>query len=169
MIKTYRNHTPNIDTSVYLSTDCVIIGDVTIEKNASVWFQTVIRGDKDHIHIKEGTNIQDNCTLHTDPKHQLVIGKKVTVGHNAVIHGAIIDDEVLIGMGAIILNGARIGKHSVIAAGALVKENQIIPERSLAIGCPAKVIREVSESQIQDILDNAMHYEELAKEYKEMR
>lgn len=168
MIKNYRQHTPQIDESVYLSKDSVIIGDVTLERNASVWFHSVIRGDKDHIHIGEGSNIQDNCTLHTDPDHVLTIGHNVTVGHNAVLHGCTIEDEVLIGMGAIILNGATIGRHSIIGAGALIKEQQVIPERSLVVGCPGKVIKNVSEEQIQDIMDNAQHYQALAKEYKEM-
>lgn len=169
MIKTYRNHTPQIDESVYLSQDAVVIGDVTLEKNVSVWFQTVIRGDKDHIHIGEGSNIQDNCTLHTDPHHVMTIGRNVTVGHNAVVHGCTIEDEVLIGMGAIVLNGSHIGSHSIIGAGALVREQQVIPPGSLVVGCPGKVIKSVSEEQIQDIIENAAHYQELAKEYKEMR
>lgn len=168
MIKTYRMHTPNIHDSCYVSENATIIGDVTLEKDVSIWFHTVIRGDKDHIHIKEGSNIQDNCTLHTDPDHQLWIGKHVTVGHQAMLHGCQIEDEVLIGMGAIVLNGAKIGKHAIIAAGALVKENQVIPEGSLAVGCPAKVIKQVSEAQIQDIMDNAKHYITLGKKYKEM-
>ena len=168
MIQTYRTHTPVIDDSAFVAHDCDIIGDVTLEKNTSVWFQTVIRGDKDTIHIKEGSNIQDHCTLHTDPNHQLIIGKNVTIGHQAMIHGAVIEDEVLIGMGAILLNGARIGRHSIIGAGALVKENQVIPENSLVVGCPARVIRQVSEEQIRDIIENAEHYQALAKEYKEM-
>lgn len=168
MIKNYRHHTPQINESVYLSEDTMIIGDVTLEKNVSVWFHSVIRGDKDHIHIGEGSNIQDNCTLHTDPDHVLTIGRNVTVGHNAVLHGCTIEDEVLVGMGAIILNGAKIGMHSIIGAGALIREQQVIPERSLVVGCPGKVIKNVSEEQIQDIIENALHYQALAKEYKEM-
>lgn len=168
MIKNYRHHTPQIDESVYLSEDTMIIGDVTLEQHASVWFHSVIRGDKDHIHIGEGSNIQDNCTLHTDPDHVLTIGRNVTVGHNAILHGCTIEDEVLVGMGAIVLNGATIGSHSIIGAGALIKEGQVIPERSLVVGCPGKVIKNVSEQQIQDIIQNAQHYQALAKEYKEM-
>lgn len=168
MIKTYRTYTPDIHESCYLSENATIIGDVTLEKDVSVWFHSVIRGDKDHIHIKEGSNIQDNCTLHTDPNHQLSIGKYVTVGHNAILHGCTIDDEVLIGMGAIVLNGANIGKHAIIGAGALVKENQVIPEGALAVGCPCKIIKQVNEAQIKDIMENAQHYIALGKEYKEM-
>ena len=168
MIKTYGSKVPQIDDSVYLAEHTAIIGDVVLKPNVSIWFGTVIRGDKDTITIQEGTNIQDNCTLHTDPNHLLTIGKHVTVGHNVVLHGATIQDEVLIGMGAIILNGAIIGKHSIIGAGTLIKEHQVIPENSLVVGCPGKIIKTVSEEQIKEIKENAIHYQELAKEYKEM-
>ena len=133
-----------------------MIGDVTLEKGSSVWFHSVVRGDKDHIHIGEDSNIQDNCTLHTDPKHLLQIGKRVTVGHNAVLHGCIV------------LNGAHIGRHSIIGAGALVKEGQQIPENSLAVGSPARIIRKCSEEQVKEILENAAHYAQLGSEYKEI-
>lgn len=168
MILNYKNKKPQIDESCYISSNAVIIGDVLMEKGASVWFHSVIRGDKDCILIGENSNIQDNCTLHTDPNHILRIGSNVTVGHNAVIHGAIIEDEVLIGMGAIILNGAVIGKHSVIGAGALIKEGMQIPAGSLVVGCPGKIIKETSESMICEILENAEHYVKLGQEYKEI-
>ena len=166
MILAYKEHTPQLHEDSYVSSNATIIGDVTLAKGASVWFHTVIRGDKDAIVIGEDSNIQDNCTLHTDPKHQLLIGKRVTVGHNAVLHGCTIEDEALIGMGAIVLNGAHIGSHSMIGAGALVKEGQQIPEHSLVVGCPAKIIRMTSEEQVADILENAQHYAALGREYK---
>lgn len=168
MIRSYKNKHPEIAEDVYISSNATVIGDVTLEKGSSVWFHTVIRGDKDHIHIGEDSNIQDNCTLHTDPHHLLTIGKRVSVGHNAVLHGCTVEDESLIGMGAIVLNGAHIGKHCLIAAGALVKEGQVIPDNSLAVGCPAKVIRTLQDKQQNDIVENAKHYAELAKEYKEI-
>lgn len=168
MIQTYRNHTPRIDATCFVADNATIIGDVTMKADASVWFGSVIRGDKDHIEIGEGSNIQDNCTLHTDPQHVLTIGKHVTVGHDAILHGCHIEDEVLIGMGAIILNGAHIGSHSIIGAGALVTEHMQIPKNSIVVGCPAKVIKTISAQQIQEIQDNAMHYAQLGKEYKEM-
>ena len=100
MILPYRDKQPLIEESAYVSSNATVIGDVTLEKGSSIWFHSVVRGDKDHIHIGEDSNIQDNCTLHTDPKHLLQIGKRVTVGHNAVLHGCMIEDEVLIGMGS---------------------------------------------------------------------
>lgn len=167
MIMKYKQKIPQIHESCYVSETAVVIGDVTLQRDVSVWFNTVIRADKDHIDIGEGSNIQDNCTLHTDPSHQLRIGKHVTVGHNVVLHGVTIEDECLIGMGAILLNGAKVGKHCIIGAGALVVENQKIPDNSVAIGCPAKVIKNIQASQIQEILENAQHYIALGKEYKE--
>lgn len=168
MIHAYRKYSPQIDATCFIADNATIIGDVTLQAGASVWFGSVIRGDKDHIEIGKGSNIQDNCTLHTDPNHVLTIGNHVTIGHNAILHGCHIEDEVLIGMGAIILNGAHIGSHSIIGAGALVTENMQIPENSIVVGCPARIMKQVSAVQIQDIIENAKHYAELGKEYKEM-
>lgn len=169
MIIAYKDKQPNLAENSYVSQNATIIGDVTLEEGSSVFFHTVIRGDKDEISIGENSNIQDNCTLHTDPGHKLKIGKYVTVGHNAILHGCTIEDEVLIGMGAIILNGAVIGKHSIIGAGAVVTQGQIIPENSLVVGCPAKVIKRADEARIAEIKENALHYAQLGKEYKEMK
>lgn len=166
MLLKYKDKEPFLHESCYVASNAVIIGDVTLKKGANVWFHTVIRGDKDEMIIGENSNIQDNCTLHTDPGHKLIIGKNVTIGHNAVIHGAKIEDEVLIGMGAIILNGALIKKHSIIGAGALVKEGTVIAENSLVVGCPGRVIKEVDEQAIKEIQENAEHYTALGKEYK---
>lgn len=143
MIQTYRNHTPRIDATCFVADNATIIGDVTMKADASVWFGSVIRGDKDHIEIGEGSNIQDNCTLHTDPQHVLTIGKHVTVGHNAILHGCHIEDEVLIGMGAIILNGAHIGSHSIIVAGynKIVEDEEAAKKRIREIAAPANSVR----------------------------
>lgn len=168
MILQYNNHIPKIDTSCYISSNSTIIGNVYLHKNASVWFGAVIRGDQDKIEIGEDSNIQDNCTLHTDPNHHLYIGNRVSVGHNATLHGCHIEDEVLIGMGATILNGATIGKHCIIGANALVMENMNIPDGSVVVGCPCKIIKQTSKEQILNILHNAKHYSELGKEYKEI-
>lgn len=166
MIKDYKDKHPQIHESCFVASDAVVIGEVSLAKDSSVWFGSVIRGDMDEILIGEGTNIQDNCTLHTDPNHRMHIGKRVTIGHNAIVHGACIEDDVLIGMGATILNGARIGKGSIIGAGALIVEHQVVPAGSVVVGCPGKVIKQISEQQYADNLDNASHYIELAKEYK---
>lgn len=166
MILPYLNNTPNIDKSCFIADNATIIGNVIIHAQASVWFQAVIRGDADQILIQQGTNIQDHVTLHTDPSYHLVIGKNVTIGHRAIIHGAIIEDEVLIGMGATILNGAVIGKHSIIGANALIPEGCIIPEGSVVVGCPGKIIKQSTPAQIEMIQHNAKEYQELAKTYQ---
>lgn len=142
----------------------IVKGDVTLKKEASVWYGAVIRGDADSIFIDEQTNVQDNVVIHTDAGYPVHIGKKVTIGHGAIIHGAVIEDEVLIGMGAIIMNGAHIGTHSIIGAGALIPENKEIPANSLVVGSPGKVIRTTSPQQVQDIIDSAAHYVASAKE-----
>ena len=168
MIKKYKETYPTIHDSCFVAENAVVIGKTTIQEGSSVWYHSVIRGDSDEIYIGKDTNIQDNCTLHTDLHHTLYIGNRVTIGHQAIVHGAHIEDEGLIGMGAIILNGAHIGKHSIIAAGALVPENMIIPENSVVMGCPAKIKKEITQEQIESILHNAKHYKELGQEYKEM-
>lgn len=169
MIMKYKEITPNIDASCFIADNATIIGDVTLEEGASVWFQSVIRGDKDHIQVGKMSNVQDHCTLHTDPNHILIIGKYVTIGHHAILHGATIEDSCLIGMGAIVLNGAHIGKHCIIGAGALVKEYQVIPENSVVVGNPAKIIKQISKEQIAHIEENAHHYQALSQEYKTMQ
>lgn len=166
MVLAYRNRIPNIDTSCFIASTATVIGDVTLHHDASVWFGTVIRGDNDHIEIGAGTNIQDNCTLHTDVDHQIHIGERVTIGHNVIIHGAFIDDEVLIGMGAVLLNGAKIGKRCLIGANTLIRENQVIPDDSVAVGNPARIIKRIQEDQFAHILENAEHYQQLKDEYK---
>lgn len=143
--------------------NATVYGDVTLHKNVNIWYGSVIRGDSDSIEIDESTNIQDLCVIHTDHGHPVHIGKNVTVGHRAILHGCTIEDEVMVGMGAIVMNGAHIGKHTIIGAGALVTENKQIPENSIVLGSPAKVIKQISPEQIQDILENAKHYVELSK------
>lgn len=142
----------------------IVKGKVSLQEEVSIWYNVVIRSEVEEILIDEQTNIQDGCILHTDPSFPMHIGKKVTVGHGAILHGCTIEDEVLIGMGAIVMNGAHIGKHSIIGAGAVVPEGKEIPENSLVVGCPAKVIKQVSEAQVQMILDNAQEYVDLSKE-----
>jgi carbonic anhydrase/acetyltransferase-like protein (isoleucine patch superfamily) len=154
-----------IHPTVFVAETATIIGKVTIYPDASVWFGAVIRGDADEIVIGEGTNIQDGSIIHCDPGLPTKIGKRVVVGHRAVVHGATIADNVLVGIGAIILNGAKIGEHSIIAAGALVGEGKEIPPRSLVMGVPGKVVREVTEDEIKRITDGAQNYINRAKNY----
>lgn len=166
MIIPFKKIHPAIHQSCFVASNATVIGNVVMKKGSSVWFGTVVRADNDQIMIGEQSNIQDNCTLHTDVNHQIHIGKRVTVGHNVIIHGSVIEDEVLIGMGAVILNGAHVGKHSIIGANALILENQIIPTNSVVVGNPARVIKKISDEQLMHILENAVHYEQLGNEYK---
>jgi len=135
----FKNHIPRIHHSVFVAPSAQIIGNVSIGKDASVWFQTVIRGDLDTIAIGEKTNIQDLCMCHADEGIPLTIGHGITIGHSSVIHGCTIEDGCLIGMGAVIMNQAVIGRGAVIAAGAVVLEKTVIPPFSLVTGSPGKV------------------------------
>ncbi|MDX6220842.1 MAG: hypothetical protein QOJ48_2523 [Frankiales bacterium] len=154
---------PEVDPTAWVAPDAVLAGAVTIGPEASVWYATVIRGDGDTIRVGARSNIQDGCVLHTDPGLQLVVGAGVSVGHRAVLHGCVVEDDVLIGMGAIVMNGAHIGTGSLVAAGALVTEGTKIPPRSLVVGAPAKVRREVSDDELEMVRYNATHYVALAR------
>ena len=142
-----------------------IIGDVTLEKNTSIWFNTTLRGDIENIYVGEGSNVQDGSVLHTDPGYSLKIGKDVTIGHLVMLHGCTIGDNSLIGIGAVILNGANIGKNCIIGANALVTENKVIPDNSLVIGSPGKIARQVTDEEKKLIAKNAVHYQENWKKY----
>ena len=161
MILPYQGRTPKIGKRVYIAPTAVVIGDVTLGDDSNVWFNAVIRGDLAPIFIGQGTNIQDNCTLHTDTGIPLNIGECVTVGHNAVVHGCTIHPYVLIGMGAVILNHAVIGEGSIIAANALIKERHVIAPHSLAAGVPAEIKKSLASES------NAVN-DAFAKEYREL-
>lgn len=163
MIKELKDQKPNIHIDTFIAESADVIGDVTIGKASSFWYGAVARGDMSHIKIGEYSNVQDNATLHVDKKFPCEIGDYTTVGHNAIIHGGIVGNNCLIGMGAIILNGAKIGDNSIIAAGSLITEGTEIPENSLVIGSPGKVIRNLEEKDIEKIIDNAKEYEDLWK------
>ncbi|AWX33197.1 MAG: gamma carbonic anhydrase family protein [Methanosphaera sp.] len=139
-----------------------VVGDVELKDNVSVWYNAVVRGDQAPISVDENSNIQDNCVVHVSKNYPVKIGKNVSIGHGAIIHGCTIEDNVLIGMGAIILNGAKISKNCLVGAGALVTENKEFPEGSLIIGSPAKAVRQLSEEQIESIQENADEYVNLA-------
>lgn len=149
----------------YIAHNATVIGSVEIRDRASVWFNVVIRGDNDQITIGEGSNIQDGSVLHTDPGFELTIGSNVTVGHQAMLHGCMVGDGSLVGIGAVVLNGAKIGKGCLIGANALVPEGMEIPDGSLVVGSPAKVKRQLSEEQQQGLLDNAAHYVDNMRRY----
>ena len=149
---------PMIDSSVFFFFLAVVLGDVTIEKNCSIWYNATIRSSEAPIKIGEGSNVQDNAVIHVSPEYPTSIGSYVTIGHGAIIHGCTIEDNALIGMGAIILNGAKIGKNCIIAAGALIPQNKVIPDNSLVMGSPGKIIRQVTEEEIIKNRQNAEEY-----------
>ncbi len=150
---------------LFVAPNATVIGDVTLTANVSIWFSAVVRADKDRIIIGEGSNVQDNCVVHTSKGHPVIIGSNVSVGHGAILHGCTLCDQVLVGMGAIILNGAKVGSGSLIGAGAVVTEGADIPEGSVVVGVPGKVIKQVTDAQKEYILTNARSYVQLATEY----
>jgi carbonic anhydrase/acetyltransferase-like protein (isoleucine patch superfamily) len=154
------------DGEYWVAPTASVIGNVVLKKNASVWFGAVLRGDNDPLVVGENSNIQDNAVLHTDPGVPFEIGANVTVGHRAMIHGAVVGDQSLIGIGAILLNGARIGRNCIIGAGALVTEGKSIPDGSLAVGAPARVVRAVTEEEKAMLLAGALHYVENWKRFR---
>ena len=162
---TDKMKTPEIAESVFVAPDAVILGDVHIGEDCSIWFHTVIRAEDASVRIGEGTNIQDNSVVHVDKGHPVTIGNQVTVGHGAIIHGCRIGDNTLIGMGAILLNGAVIGKNCIIGAGALVTQNTIVPDNSMVIGSPASVKRQVLEREVESNCRNAEIYIKEGKDY----
>ena len=166
MIRTFQGIKPTVPTSCFIETTAVVIGDVVMGEDCSVWFNAVIRGDVHYIRIGERTNIQDICMLHvTHDTHPLIIGSDVTIGHNVVLHGCTIENRVLVGMGAIIMDGAVIGEDSVVGAGALVVEGTIVPPKSLILGSPAKVKRPVTEKELAWIRESAGNYVRYARQY----
>ena len=153
--------------SVIICPGAQVIGDVELGDDVSIWHGAVLRGDTDSITIGDNSNVQDNCVVHCTKGFPVVVKKNVSVGHGAVIHGCTLEDNVLIGMNATVLNGAHIGKNSIVGAGAVVSEGKEFPERSLILGVPAKVVKELSDEQVQSIQDNADNYVKLSKQYKE--
>lgn len=165
MIKAYKEHTPRIGNSCYIDNSAHIIGDVEIGDKTSIWPSVVIRGDMGCIRIGNNTNIQDNTTIHNAPGHPVVIGDNVTIGHNCVIHGCTVLGDSIIGMGAIILNGAIIGKHCMVGAGAVVTQDKEIPENSMVLGLPARVVRTLTPDEVEHIEKNSSEYLDLGKDY----
>jgi carbonic anhydrase/acetyltransferase-like protein (isoleucine patch superfamily) len=150
---------------LFVAGNATIIGDITIGNQVGIWFGAVIRGDRDRIIIGDRSNIQDNCVVHTSKGFPVIIGDDVSVGHGAILHGCMIHDRVLVGMGAIVLNGAKIGGGSIIGAGAVITEGKEIPPNSVVIGVPGKIIKQTDAIQQQHILNNAISYVDLAREY----
>lgn len=162
-----RRHPENIDPSVFIAEGAQIVGDVRIGANSSVWYNSVLRADWNYIAIGENSNIQDGCVIHVDDDSPTIIGDGCSLGHGAIVHGAVIGDNVLIGMRATLLNGAKVGSGSIVAAGALVTENTEIPPNSLAVGVPARVLRQTNEENRTYIAHLVEQYAKLSKVHKE--
>ena len=154
----------DIHSTVYIAPGAHVVGDVTIEENSSVWYNAVIRGDVAPISIGKGTNIQDLSMVHVAKGYPTCIGSGVVVGHSAILHGCTVDDNTLIGMGSIVLNGAHIGKNCIVGAGSLISQNKEFPEGSLILGSPARVLRKLTDEEIESIHRSADLYVEMAEE-----
>jgi carbonic anhydrase/acetyltransferase-like protein (isoleucine patch superfamily) len=162
----FDGHTPDIDPTGWLAPTATVIGRVTIGPRASVFYGAVLRGDMDEIVLGAGSNLQDNCVVHTDTGVPTRIGANVGVGHGAIVHGATVGDGALIGMAATLLNGAVVGEGAFVAAGALVREGQEVPPHHLAVGVPAKVRGELDDAGRERVRRNAIEYQELAERHR---
>ena len=160
------DHRPTIDPDTWIAPGVHLIGQVVLEAGASVWFGTTIRADHEEIRIGRGSNVQENVVMHIDAGFPLTIGENCTIGHKVMLHGCTIGDNSLIGMGATVLNGARIGKNCLIGAGALITENKVIPDNSLVMGAPGKVVREVDAALAAKLTASALHYQDNMRRFK---
>lgn len=151
---------PVLGSGCWVASTANVVGDVRMGENANVWFGATIRGDNEPILIGARTNVQDNAVLHSDPGSPLSIGRACTIGHQAIVHGCTIGDNTLIGMGSIVLNGAVIGSNCLIGAGAVVTEGKVIPDGSLVLGTPGRVVRMLSDAEIENVAGSARHYVE---------
>jgi carbonic anhydrase/acetyltransferase-like protein (isoleucine patch superfamily) len=161
LILALEGRSPRLHPESWVAPNASVVGDVTLAAKASVWYSATVRAEFDPIEIGPGSNVQDNATIHADPGFPVTIGARVTVGHNAVLHGCIVEDDCLIGMGAIVGNGARVGASSLVAPGAVLPQGMTVPPRSLVAGVPAKVRRELSDDEIKVNGVNAPAYEYL--------
>lgn len=168
MIYTLENRAPKfLGPDYFIADNAVVIGSVTLHQNASVWFNCVLRGDTDELIIGENSNIQDGSVVHTDPGIKLRVGRDCTVGHMVMLHGCEIGDNTLIGIKSVILNGARIGKNCIIGANTLITEGKQIPDGSLVMGSPGKVVRQTTPQEIAMLTIQAQHYVENARRYRQ--
>ncbi len=169
MILSLPGKTPSVAATAWVADTARVLGDVTLGDRASVWFSAVVRGDGDAVHVGDRTNLQDGCVLHADPGFPLHVGSGVSVGHAAVLHGCVVEDDVLVGMGAIVMNGARIGTGSMIGAGALVSPGTVVPPGSLVVGTPGKVRRETTPDERELIALNSAVYLDLLEQHRQAR
>lgn len=157
---------PEVDDSAWIAPGCHVMGKVRVLADASVWFGTTIRGDVEWIEVGQGSNVQENCVLHTDPGCPLTLGTGCTVGHKAMLHGCTVGENSLIGMGATVLNRAMIGRDCLIGAGALVTEGKVIPDGSLVLGSPGRVVRSLDAAAIAGLRASALHYRDTARRFR---
>lgn len=162
----FGSHEPLVPGTAFVAENATLVGQVTLGANSVVMFGAVVRADRDAIHLGEGSNLQDNAVVHGDPGFPAHIGAGVSIGHAAIVHGATIEDDCLIGMNATVLNGAVVGRGSLVAAGSVVLEGTIIPPGSLVAGFPGKVMRDLTEEEKQAIRHNALTYQELGRTYR---
>ena len=163
MIKPFQQLFPRLDASARLAENATVVGDVTVEAQASIWYGAVLRADESPIRVGAGSNLQDNVVVHVGRTHPATIGRNVTVGHGAILHGCTVEDGCLIGMGAILLNGCTIGAGSLVAAGSLVTQNTVIPPGCLAMGSPARVARPLTPEEAADLVRSAQTYREMSQ------
>lgn len=163
----YKGIWPTVADDAFIAPGAVVVGDVTVEAGASIWYNAVVRGDSAPIVIGARTNVQDNATLHVDGDAPLSIGEECTIGHNAVVHGATVGNRVLVGMNAVILSHARVGSDVIVGASALVNEHKQIPDKVLVVGVPARVSRPLKESEVEHLRESAEGYFQRAQEHKE--
>ncbi len=162
----YHGALPNIHPDAWIAPGAHIIGDVTVAEGASIWFGSVLRGDVSTISIGRFSNVQDNSVIHADPGRPCTVGEYVTLGHAVIVHGCTIDDRVLVGMGAVVMNGAHVHSDTILAARALVPEERDIPGKSLVIGMPGKIVRELNDDELASLWRSADHYAARARDYK---
>ena len=166
MIYQLEDAVPQIHASAWVAENATLAGQITLQKDVSIWFNAVLRAEHAPITVGEGSNIQDGSVCHVDPGMPLTIGRSVTVGHKVMLHGCTIGDESLIGINAVILNGAKIGRNCLIGANSLIPEGKEIPDGSLVMGSPGKIVRTLNEAQIEGLRASAMHYVENGRRYK---
>jgi gamma-carbonic anhydrase len=167
MLRPFHNVVPTIDPSAYVDESAQVIGDVVLGPESSIWLNAVVRGDVNYIRIGPQSNLQDGVIVHVNhqPSYPTIVGERVTVGHAAILHGCVVEDRCLIGMGAILLNGSHVGSDSIVAAGTLVSERTVIPPRSLVMGSPGKVRRTLTDAELAFILEGAANYVRYRLEY----
>lgn len=163
----FKGKTPRVHPTAFVAPTAVLVGDVTLHEHASVWFGTVLRADMDRIEIGARSNVQDNSTIHTDENEPTIVGEDVTIGHNALVHSSVIENNVLIGQASVLVGGCVIGTGSIIGAGAVVRENMAVPPHSLVVGVPGKVVREAKPEDERWTVRAAEHYVELGGWYRD--